>query len=52
VSLAGDAEPRTCSESAGMRFVTRDELADLTFWPAQLPIRAALLADGVEPIVS
>jgi len=52
VSLAGDAEPRTSSESAGMRFVTRDELADLTFWPAQLPIRAALLADGVEPIVS
>jgi hypothetical protein len=39
------------SESAGMRFVGRDELYRLPFWPAQLPIRDALLSGEPDPIV-
>jgi ADP-ribose pyrophosphatase YjhB (NUDIX family) len=52
VTVLGVGEPRTSSESAGMCFVSRDELASLPFWPAQRPIRAALLDDPVEPIVA
>lgn len=52
VTVMGDGDPRTSSESAGMYFVSRDELAGLPFWPAQLPIRAALIAGGAEPIVA
>ena len=38
-------------ESAGMRFVTRDELVDLAFWPAHQPIRDALLRQPDAPVV-
>jgi 8-oxo-dGTP pyrophosphatase MutT (NUDIX family) len=49
VTPRGSAEPVLSAESAGMRFVSREELARLPFWPAQLPIREALLDDP--PIV-
>jgi len=52
VTVTPDDEPRTSSESAGMRFVGREELALLPFWSAQLPIRDALLAGESEPVVS
>jgi ADP-ribose pyrophosphatase YjhB (NUDIX family) len=51
VAVVGDDDPRTSSESAGMRFVGRDELHRLPFWPAQLPIRNALLSGHPDPIV-
>ena len=51
-TVAGHHVPQISAESAGMRFVARDELAILPFWPAQLPIRDALLADPAEPIVA
>lgn len=40
---SGSGDPIESDESAGMRFVARDELASLVFWPAQRPIREALL---------
>jgi len=43
----GADEPSLSDESRGMRFVARDRLAALEFWPAQRPIRDAYLAfDG------
>ena len=48
----GDAEPRTSSESAGMEFVSREELAGRPLWPAHLPIRDALLAAPDEIVVA
>lgn len=43
----GADEPSLSDESRRMRFVARDELAALEFWPAQRPIRDAYLAfDG------
>jgi ADP-ribose pyrophosphatase YjhB (NUDIX family) len=50
VTPRGDGEPVPSSESAGMQFVSRDELARLPLWPAHLPIRRALLA-GVDEVV-
>ena len=49
VTPRGAAAPTESDESAGMRFVTPEELASLPFWPAQKPIREALLAgaDGI-----
>lgn len=52
VTPRGDGEPRPSHESAGMRFVSRAELAKLDFWPAQLPIRDALLRFDGNPVVS
>lgn len=52
VTVTGDGEPRTSSESAGMRFVSRDELACLPFWAAQLPIRTVFLSGSAEPVVA
>ncbi|MGH3134242.1 MAG: NUDIX hydrolase [Gaiellaceae bacterium] len=40
----GAAEPVLSDESREMRFVRRPELAALDFWPAQIPIRDALVA--------
>ena len=51
VSVDGESEPRVSAESAGMRFVTRGQLVGLPFWPAQSPIREALLAERREPYV-
>jgi ADP-ribose pyrophosphatase YjhB (NUDIX family) len=48
---AGDTEPRPSEESAGLRFVPRDELEGLPFWPAHRPLREALLRDAPEPVV-
>jgi ADP-ribose pyrophosphatase YjhB (NUDIX family) len=44
-------EPRPSDESAGMRFVSRDELAQLPFWPAHRPLRDALLRDPPGTVV-
>ena len=52
VTVRGDDEPGTSSESAGMRFVDEHELTDLTFWPAHRPIRDALLSDPVDVVVA
>jgi ADP-ribose pyrophosphatase YjhB (NUDIX family) len=46
-----DGEPVPSSESAGMVFVSRDELAALPLWPVHLPIREALLAAPDEIVV-
>ena len=35
-----------------MRFVHRDELAGLEFWPAHVPIRDALLDDSDGVVVA
>jgi ADP-ribose pyrophosphatase YjhB (NUDIX family) len=51
VAPRGDGEPVPSSESAGMVFVSRDELASLPLWPAHLPIREALLAAADEIVV-
>jgi 8-oxo-dGTP pyrophosphatase MutT (NUDIX family) len=45
VTPRGDREPVPSEESAGMRFVSRDELEELPFWPAHRPIRDALLSN-------
>ena len=50
VTVSGEKEPRPSDESAGMRFVSRDELAQLPFWAIHLPIRDALLSDSVAPV--
>jgi hypothetical protein len=47
----GDDEPTPSEESAGMRFVSRDELTRLPFWPAQQPIREAQLREPPAPVV-
>jgi 8-oxo-dGTP pyrophosphatase MutT (NUDIX family) len=52
VSPVGNGEPTLSHESAEMRFVSRDDLAGLPFWPAQIPIREALLADPPAPVVA
>jgi ADP-ribose pyrophosphatase YjhB (NUDIX family) len=44
-TVGGDADPRLSSESAGMRFVTHEELQQLPFWAIHVPIRDALLSD-------
>lgn len=47
VVTEGTAESTLSNASREMRFVLRDEFADLLFWPAQRPIRDAYLAfDG------
>jgi ADP-ribose pyrophosphatase YjhB (NUDIX family) len=51
VTPRGDGEPVPSSESAGMQFVTRDELARVPLWPAHLPIREAVLTGGDEVVV-
>jgi 8-oxo-dGTP pyrophosphatase MutT (NUDIX family) len=51
VAPRGNAEPTPSGESAGMEFVSREKLARLTFWPAQRPIRDALLNEPLEPVV-
>jgi ADP-ribose pyrophosphatase YjhB (NUDIX family) len=51
VAPRGAGEPVPSSESAGMVFVSRDELASLPLWPAHLPIREALLAAPDEIVV-
>jgi ADP-ribose pyrophosphatase YjhB (NUDIX family) len=51
-TVAGDMEPRLSSESAGMRFVGHDELADLPFWAIHQPIRDGLLAGAVDVVVA
>jgi ADP-ribose pyrophosphatase YjhB (NUDIX family) len=45
VALRGDSAPTLSEESVEMRFVSRDELASLPFWPAHRAIRDALLRD-------
>jgi 8-oxo-dGTP pyrophosphatase MutT (NUDIX family) len=52
VTPAEHTDPVLSDESREMRFVARAELAELPFWPAQLPIRGALLADGKEIVVA
>ena len=52
VTPRGASEPTLSSESAGMEFVSRDELARRPFWPAQLPIREALLGEPGEIVVA
>jgi 8-oxo-dGTP pyrophosphatase MutT (NUDIX family) len=49
--LGGDG-PRPSAESSEMRFVSRDELARLPFWPAHQPIRDALLQESGRPVVA
>jgi 8-oxo-dGTP pyrophosphatase MutT (NUDIX family) len=49
---AGDVAPTLSAESVEMRFVSRDELGALDFWPAHRPVRDALLADQQTPIVA
>ena len=39
----GRSEPVLSDESREMRFVPRDELATIEFWPAHHPIRYAYL---------
>lgn len=51
VTPRGGGDPRLSDESAGMRFVSRDELAELDFWPAQRPIRDAALRSAGMPVV-
>jgi hypothetical protein len=51
VTPLGDTEPIPSEESAGMQFVSRDELTRLPFWPAQQPIREALLREPRAPVV-
>jgi ADP-ribose pyrophosphatase YjhB (NUDIX family) len=51
-TVAGDMDPRLSSESAGMRFVGRDALADLPFWAIHRPIRDGLLAGAVDVVVA
>ncbi len=48
----GHGDPVLSDESVEMRFVPRDELESLPFWPAQRPIRDALLADTGEVVVA
>jgi 8-oxo-dGTP pyrophosphatase MutT (NUDIX family) len=52
VTPRGDGEPTPSSESAGLQFVSRDELAALPLWPAHLPIRDALLSEQSEIVVA
>ncbi len=52
VTPNGQGEPVSSEESAGMRFVQREELARLAFWPAHVPILEALLRrPGGAPVV-
>ena len=51
VTPNGRSEPVPSDESAGMRFVPRDELVRLAFWPAHAPILAALLRQPGAPVV-
>jgi ADP-ribose pyrophosphatase YjhB (NUDIX family) len=52
VTPEGDSEPAPSSESAGMQFVSSDELRSLHFWAVQLPIREALVQDSGRPVVA
>ena len=47
----GHSAPIPSSESAGMEFVSREELARRPFWPAQHPIREAVLREPREIVV-
>ena len=51
VTPHGRGEPVESDETAGMRFVLREELAGLAFWPVQQPIRDALLRGPSAPVV-
>lgn len=51
-TVSGSEAPQLSGESAGMRFVARDELRQLPFWAIQVPIRDALLADTRDVVVS
>jgi ADP-ribose pyrophosphatase YjhB (NUDIX family) len=51
-TVAGSAEPLFSAESAGMRFVAREELATLPFWAIHRPIRELLLADPYDVVVA
>jgi hypothetical protein len=44
-------EPVRSSESLELRYVARDELAQLDFWASTRPIRDAFLADPNEIVV-
>jgi ADP-ribose pyrophosphatase YjhB (NUDIX family) len=48
----GTAEPVASSESAGMEFVSRVELADRPFWPAHTPVLETVLARPSEIVVA
>ncbi|MDQ3671219.1 MAG: NUDIX domain-containing protein [Actinomycetota bacterium] len=52
VTPRGRRQPILSDESAGMQFVSRAELARLAFWPAQRPIREALLGEASFPVVA
>ena len=52
VTPRGHGDPELSNESVEMRFVPREELESLPFWPAQRPIREALLADTGDVVVS
>ncbi len=51
VTPSGPREPVPSHESAGMRFVPRDDLVRLAFWPAHAPILEALLRQPDDPVV-
>ena len=48
----GNADPVLSDESLELRFVGREELATLDFWPAHRPVRDAFLADPGEVVLS
>lgn len=52
VQPAGSAAPVPSEESREMRFVDREALTALDFWPAQRPIRDAFLADPAAVVVA
>ena len=52
VTPFGESEPVLSPESKGMRFVSRDELGRLPFWPAHRPIRDSFLDDPAAPVVA
>ena len=52
VAPRGSADPVLSHESLEMRFVDRDALAALAFWPAHRPIRDAFLAGPGDTVVA
>ena len=51
VTPTGRGEPISSDEAAEMRFVPRDKLARLAFWPAHAPILEALLRQPGAPVI-
>jgi 8-oxo-dGTP pyrophosphatase MutT (NUDIX family) len=47
----GPGEPRAGEESLELRFVSRNELAELDLWPAARPIRDVYFAGGAGDVV-